>query len=54
MINPNIIIQYGEEAFIKLQKLRNDKNKEIHTAVRYSEKSLSQNAPLFIQTFTNV
>ena len=53
MINPNVIIQYGEEAFIKLQKLRNDKNKEIHRAVRFSEKSLSQNAPIFIQTFIN-
>ena len=53
MINPNVIIQYGEEAFIKLQKLRNDKNREIHRAVRFSEKSLSQNAPIFIQTFIN-
>ena len=53
MINPNVIIQYGEEAFVKLQKLRNDKNKEIHRAVRFSEKSLSQNAPIFIQTFIN-
>ena len=53
MINPNIIIQYGEEAFIKLQKLRHDKNKEIHQAVRFTEKSLSQNAPIFIQAFSN-
>ena len=29
MITPNIIIQYGEETFIKLRKLRNDKNKEM-------------------------
>ena len=53
MINPNIIIQYGEETFIKLQKLRNDKNKEIHQAVRFTEKALSHNAPLFIHTFSN-
>jgi hypothetical protein len=53
MINENIIIQYGEETFIKLQKLRNDKNKEIHQAVRFTEKSLSQNAPVFIQAFSN-
>ena len=53
MINPNIILQYGEETFIKLQKLRNDKNKEIHQAVRFTEKSLSQNAPIFIQSFSN-
>ena len=53
MINPNIIIQHGEETFNKLIKLRNDKNKEIHQAVRYTEKSLSQNAPVFIQAFSN-
>ena len=53
LIKPNIIIQYGEETFIKLQKLRNDKNKEIHQAVRFTEKSLSQNAPVFIQSFSN-
>ena len=54
MINPNIIIQYGEETFNKLIKLRNDKNREIHQAVRFAEKSLSQNAPIFIQTFLNL
>ena len=54
MINPTIIIQHGEEAFTKLQKLRNDKNKEIHQAVRFAEKSLSQNAPIFIQAFYNL
>ena len=53
MINPNMIIQYGEETFIKLQKLRNDKNREIHQSVRFAEKSLSQNAPIFIHAFSN-
>ena len=53
MINPNIIIQYGEEIFIKMQKLRNDKNREIHIVVKYFEKSVSSNAPLFIQIFLN-
>ena len=53
MINPNMIIQYGEETFIKLQKLRNDKNREIHQSVRFTEKSLSQNAPIFIHSFSN-
>ena len=53
MINPNIIIQYGEETFIKLQKLRNDKNREIHQSVRFTEKSLSQNAPKFIHAFSS-
>ena len=53
MITPNIIIQYGEETFIKLQKLRNDKNREIHQSVRFTEKSLSQNAPKFIHAFSS-
>jgi hypothetical protein len=48
-----MIIQYGEETFIKLQKLRNDKNREIHQSVRFTEKSLSQNAPIFIHSFSN-
>ena len=53
MINPNIIIQYGEETFIKIQKYRNDRNREIHIAVKFFEKSLCLNAPLFIQAFIN-
>ncbi len=51
MINPNVIIQYGEETFLKMQKFRNDKNKEIHIAVKYFEKNLCLNSPIFIQTF---
>ena len=54
MINPNIIIQYGEETFNKLKKLRKDKNREIHQAIKFVEKSLSKNAPIFIQTFLNL
>ena len=53
MINPNIIIQHGEETFIKMQKFRNDKNKEIHIAVKFFEKSICSNAPMFIQSFLN-
>ena len=53
MINPDIIIQYGEETFIKMQKYRNDKNREIHIAVKFFEKSLCSNSPMFIQAFLN-
>ena len=53
LINPNIIIQYGEETFIKMQKLRNNKNREIHIAVKFFEKSIYSNAPIFIQAFLN-
>ena len=51
MINPNIIIQYGEETFIKMKKFRNDKNREIHIAVKFFEKSFCLNSPNFIQAF---
>ncbi len=51
LINPNIIIQYGENTLIKMQKWRNDKNKDIHIAVKFFEKSLSNNSPIFIQAF---
>ena len=51
LINPNIIIQYGENTLIKMQKWRNDKNKDIHIAVKFFEKSLSNNSPVFIQAF---
>ena len=53
MIKPNIIIQYGEESFTKIQKFRNDKNREVHIAVKFFEKSLCSNAPSFIQSFVN-
>ena len=53
MINPNIIIQYGEQTFTKIQKYRNDRNREIHIAVKFFEKSFCSNAPLYIQSFTN-
>ena len=53
MINPNIIIQYGEETLNKMQKFRNDKNKEVHIAVKFFEKSIALNAPIFIQSFLN-
>jgi hypothetical protein len=53
MIKPNIIIQYGEESFIKIQKFRNDKNREVHIAVKFFEKSLCSNAPSYIQAFVN-
>jgi serine/threonine-protein kinase ULK4 len=51
MINPNIIIQYGEKTFTKMQRWRNDKNKDIHIAVKFFEKSLCNNSPIFIQAF---
>ena len=51
MINQNTIIQYGERTLIKMQKWRNDKNKDIHIAVKFFEKSLSNNSPVFIQAF---
>ena len=53
MLKPNIIIQYGEESFIKIQKFRNDKNREVHIAVKFFEKSLCSNAPSYIQAFVN-
>ena len=53
MINPNIIIQYGEETLNKMQKFRNDKNKEVHIAVKFFEKSIALNASIFIQSFLN-
>ena len=53
MINPDIIIQYGEETFVKMQKFRNDKNRDIHISVKFFEKSLCLNSPVFIQAFLN-
>ena len=51
MVRQEIIIKYGEEIFIKMQKYRMDKNKEIHLGVKFFEQLVNSNSPSFIKSF---
>ena len=51
MIDPDIILKYGEEIFLKIQKFRLYKNKEVHLSVKFFEKIVSSNSPSFIKSF---
>ena len=50
---PEIIIKYGENAYLKLQKYRIEKNKEIHMAVKFFEKMSVDNSKVFSKKFIN-
>ena len=54
MIEKKIILNYGEEIFIKMKKFRMDKNKEIHIAVKYFEKFVNSNSPTYIKNFNSL
>ena len=51
MVKQDIIIKYGEEIFIKMQKYRMDKNKEVHFGIKFFEQLVSSNSPSFIKSF---
>ena len=51
MVKQDIIIKYGENIFIKMQKYRMDKNKEIHLGIKFFEQLVSSNSPSFIKSF---
>ena len=53
MVEPNIIIKFGEEILIKMKKFRMDKNREIHLSVKFFEKLVSSNSPSFIKKFNS-
>ncbi len=50
---PEIIIKYGENAYLKLQKYRIEKNNEIHMAVKFFEKMSVDNSKVFSKKFIN-
>jgi len=54
MVDQNIILNFGEEILIKMQKFRMDKNREVHLSVKFFERIVSSNSPLFIKTFTSL
>ena len=54
MIEKKIILNYGEEIFIKMKKFRMDKNREIHIAVKYFEKFVNSNSPTYIKNFNSL
>ena len=51
MVNQDIIIKYGEEILIKMQKYRMDKNKDLHFGVKFFEQLVNSNSPAFIKSF---
>ena len=51
MVKQDIIIKYGEEIFIKMQKYRMDKNREIHFGIKFFEQLVESNFPSFIKSF---
>jgi hypothetical protein len=53
MIDQDIILKFGEEILIKMQKFRMDKNKEIHLSVKFFEKIVSSNFKTFSKSFNN-
>jgi hypothetical protein len=53
MVKQDIIIKYGEEIFIKMQKYRMDKNKDVHFGVKFFEQIVSSNSPSFIKSFSS-
>ena len=54
MIDQGIILKYGEEILLKIQKFRMDKNKEVHLSVKFFEKLVSSNSPGFIKSFISL
>ena len=54
MIEKKIILNYGEEIFIKMKKFRMDKNKEIHMAVKFFERFVNSNSPIYIKNFNSL
>ena len=53
-VEQNVILKYGEEMFIKMQKFRMDKNKEVHLSVKFFEKLVSSNSPALIKSFNSL
>ena len=51
MVKQDIIIKYGEDIFIKMQKYRMDKNREIHFGIKFFEQIVNSNSPSFIKSF---
>ena len=51
LVKQDIIIKYGEDIFIKMQKYRMDKNREIHFGIKFFEQLVSSNSPSFIKSF---
>ena len=54
MVEPALIIKYGEKVFQKLMKYRNEKNIEIHISVKFFEKNFNQNNIFFSKKFINL
>ena len=54
MIEKKMILNYGEEIFMKMKKFRMDKNKEIHMAVKYFERFVNSNSPTYIKNFNSL
>ena len=54
MIDQKIILKFGEEILIKMQKFRMDKNREVHLSVKFFEKLVRSNSPAFIKTFNSL
>jgi len=53
-VDQNVILKYGEEMFIKMQKFRMDKNKEVHLSVKFFERLVSSNSPALIKSFNSL
>ena len=51
MVEQDIILKYGEEIFIKMQKFRMDKNKDVHFGVKFFEQLVNSNSPSLIKSF---
>jgi len=53
-VEQNIILNYGEEIFIKIQKFRMDrKNVEVHISVKFFERLVKSNFPSLIKSFNS-
>ena len=53
MVDQNIILKFGENILIKMKKYRMDKNKEVHLSVKFFERLVSSNSPMFIKKFNS-
>ncbi len=51
LVKQDMIIKYGEDIFIKMQKYRMDKNREIHFGIKFFEQLVSSHSTSFIKSF---
>ena len=51
MVDQDVIIKFGEDILIKMKKFRMDKNREVHLSVKFFERLVNSNSPMFIKKF---